>query len=375
PPPPPVDEAAPMEPVPAEPMPMEAAPAAPAEMPAPAEAPVAEEGDAAPAPQISGHVEAAYHVNLSEPEAEVPIFLRSYDGSSGNSFYFHAAHLAINHSFTDQVSATIEIDAGNDAFLSSGALFDVQEAYATYMAPFGLSLTAGKFATYEGIELIEGPPNPTITRGFLFGLAEPFWHVGAKAHYAIGDVADIGVGLVNGWDVLVDNNDGKTIIFRIGVTPVEQFWAGLSGTYGPEVADDPTAIPPVEGEDKRFSLDLTGAAIPTEMITLNFQANFGSEENAAVNGDDASWFGFGVQPVLAFDEASVGARFEFFSDGDGARTGIEDLSVWNLTLTPGYTFDEALTFRAEYRLDSASEDVFNGEGQQHTVALGAHYVF
>ena len=48
--------------------------------------------------------------------------------------------------------------------------------------PGDLTLTGGKFVTYEGIEVIEGPVNPTLTRGFLFGLAEAIGHVGFKVH-------------------------------------------------------------------------------------------------------------------------------------------------------------------------------------------------
>jgi hypothetical protein len=387
--------AAPQEPM-GQQMPMEPVEAPPTAAPAAAEA--LDAHAKSPGPEIGGHVEAAYHLNLSRPETEDPVVLRSYDFFGGNTFMLHAAHLAIKHSFTDQVSAVIELGGGSDAATNNytlnapgnlNSVFDLQEAYATWATPVGLSITAGKFVTYEGIEVIEGPMNPTITRGFLFGLAEPFWHIGAKAHYAIEEIADIGVGVVNGWDQWVDNNDSKTFIFRIGVTPVEEFWAGLSGTVGAER--------PESNDDVRLSLDLTGGVKAGDMLTINFQANYGQEAGAVTlasgEADDASWFGFGLQPVLTLDEFSLGARFEYFMDNGGSRTatGITeasgdpaDLSVWNLTLTPGYTVDEALQIRAEYRLDSASEDIFaedfstaepDAESMQHTIAVAVAYMF
>jgi hypothetical protein len=340
----------------------------------------------APAPRVSGHLEAAYHLNLSQPEAEDPVLLRSYDEFGGNSFLLHAAHLALEHSFSDQVSAVIEIDGGTDAVVNGGlGWFDVQEAYATWALPFGLSFTGGKFVTYMGIEVIEGPVNPTITRGFLYGLAEPFTHVGAKAHYAIGELADVGVGVVNGWDQMIDNNDAKTFIWRVGVTPVDEFWAGLSGSYGAERDDS--------NNDRRFTIDLTGGVQPLEMLTINFQALYGSEPDIPIDsgdpavpspGDiDGSWWGVGLQPVLTVDAFSAGLRFEYFADDGGSRTGTfsqdpnnpTDVSVWNLTVTPGYTVDEALQLRAEYRLDKASENIFYGESTQHTVAAAVAYMF
>ena len=105
-------------------------------------------------------------------------------------------------------------------------------------------------------------------------------------------------------------------------------------------------------------------------MTINFQANYGSEPKAiivvpdpmtgelveTVIPDTSTWYGFGIQPVLALDGFSLGARFEYFHDDDGARTTVPDSNWMNFTITPGYTVDK-FTARAEYRLDTISEDV------------------
>ncbi len=122
-----------------------------------------------------------------------------------------------------------------------------------------MTFTAGKFATYEGIEVIDGWLNPTITRGFLYYLAEPVTHVGAKLHYPT-PMFDIGAGVVNGWDTnngifyTGDNNPMKTVLWRAAVTPSPIFWAAFSGAYGVEKAG--------ADSDPRLSLDLTGAVTP-----------------------------------------------------------------------------------------------------------------
>jgi long-subunit fatty acid transport protein len=78
---------------------------------------------------------------------------------------------------------------------------------------------------------------------------------------------------------------------------------------------------------------------------------------------------------------SVGARFEWFKDTKGSRTGVpNDPSYINFTITPGYTFDGALTVRAEFRYDTCSEAALGvptkaPEKNQSTIAIGAHYVF
>jgi hypothetical protein len=362
-------------------------------------APPAPEPPKYPITTISGFVEAAWHLSLDDSSVPGTLFTRAYD--TANGFQLHSAHLQLKHQATEHVMGQIEFEAGSDAAVNNftiapggagpmqrvgtgfGAqLFDVLEAFASYSAE-GFTLTAGKFVTYEGIEVVPGPSDPTITRGFLYFLAEPVTHVGAKLHYATGPV-DIGVGLVNGWDTngvfyTSDNNNQKTAIFRVGVTPVPQFWAAASGTYGVEGTNANT--------NPRLSLDLTGAVIPTDMITINFQGNLGSEKGVGhdpggltwADGPvaDASWFGFGVQPVVKFGAAAVGARFEYFKDTKGSRTAVaNDPSYINFTITPGYTFDGAFTLRGEFRYDSCTEPVLIGASKnQSTVAVSAHYMF
>ncbi|HEX9297229.1 MAG TPA: outer membrane beta-barrel protein [Polyangiaceae bacterium] len=352
-------------------------------------APAAPAAPAKPPTVISGHIEGAYHRTFGSPDYSKALLTRAYD--TANGFQLHAAHVQLKHQATEHVTGVIEFDAGSDAAVNnftitplpaagSGAqLFDVQEAYASY-SNYGVTFTAGKFVTYEGIEVVEGPSNPTITRGFLYYLAEPVTHVGAKLHYATGPV-DVGIGLVNGWDTngrfyTADNNDMKTGIFRVGITPVPQFFAAVSGTYGVEVGGATT--------NPRMSLDLTGAVIPTDMITINFQANMGNEKavglpDAAGNATDASWYGFGLQPVLKVDAITVGARYEYFKDKNGSRSlALNSPAYQNFTITPGYTFDGAFTLRAELRHDIATEEILGVDGNkknQTTFAIGAHYVF
>jgi len=332
-----------------------------------------------PQTTIQGGVEGMYSRILGAPHnGDTAAPTRAYDSSNG--FTLNQASLFVKHQLNENVYAQIRFDAGANAGVNAfkaGTLFDVREAFAVATG-YGLTFTAGKFTTYEGIEVVDGWLNPTLTRGFLYFLAEPVTHVGAKLHYT-ADALDIGVGVVNGWDTnnnvfaTGDNNPQKTLIWRLAYTTAP-FWAAFSGTYGVEK--------PGLDHDPRLSLDLTGAAVINPMFAINFQGNYGTEKNSDVldGTKSAHWVGFGIQPMVHVDAASVGARFEYFSDKGLSRTGsfvnpvdmmgvpangLDKVNLWNFSITPGYTIASALLMRAEFRVDGASEPVlWNGKKTQ-----------
>ncbi len=308
----------------------------------------------AQAPVITGHVEATYNYYFGDTTVNM---LRSYDARS-NQILLNNAHIALNGSPSEKLSYTAEVDFGTDAGVH-GLLnqtgggpsigVDLQEAYMTYSFSDKFKFTGGKFGTFEGIEVIEGPVNPTISRGYMYGLAEAYCHVGAYFTFVASDKVDIKLGVVNGWDLLIDNNKDKTIIGRFGVNLGDPLAFGISGSWGVEQL--------APSDDARASLDLTGVTKVIKGVALNFQVNYGAE---TIDTIDATWVGFGIQPVISLsDNFDLGTRIEYFSDSDGIRTGtlITDFNTLNVTLVPTFKWD-GFTFRVEYRLDSASDEIY-----------------
>ena len=308
-------------------------------------------------PTISGFVNVSANVNFNDG---VVSELRAYDGAA-DTFLLNTAHVAITGSPSDGVDYVIELDIGNDAVVTSGDDdFDVQEAYITYkLGDSGCSLKMGKFATYMGIEVIESPDNPVISRGFLYGLAESFTHTGIVLEHTFSDKLDVAVGVVNGWDVSV--NDGmQTLVAKVGITPNENFGVSislLSGADGNNGAD-------------LFSWDVTGSAQLGEKVSLNFQVNSGEDDDPTLGG---KWSGFALEPVFTItDTFSLGARFEVFDDKDGVRAGGAGDKYTNFTVAPTFKLSESLTLRAEVRIDTADKGTpFEGgvEDSQTTLAL------
>ena len=331
-----------------EPAPAPAAAPAPAPAPAPP-APAAAETSTLLAPVISGFVDVTYNYNLSDPAGGITPF-HSYTAPH-NSFLLNAAHLALSGE-GEQLRYAVEVDLGTDAAVNSGDDdVDLQEAYVSYVSSSGVGFLVGKFVTFSGIEVIESGSNPTISRGFLFGLAEAFTHVGAVATYQVSPSLDLALGVINGWDLVVDNNDAKMLVAKLGYS-TDGASVTVSGYAGPDQAGD---------EDNwRLSGDVTGM-VALGAVELWGQVNAGSEEGTALDGDTGRWIGFGLQPVWrASSRFSLGGRAELFSDGDGARTGV-DQTLFNLTVTPAFLVAPGLVVRGEVRVDVSNEDVFVDE--------------
>jgi len=357
----------------------DASPPAPAPV-TPAPAPVADPPPAAPAapaavakpPAISGFVDTTYNYNFNRPASGVNgTFFYS---ARHNNFALNAAHVAITGEVDPGLSYTIDIDGGTDAVVNTSNFnpmgtdtykLDVQEAYGMYKHD-KVGLRVGKFATFNGIEVIESGSNPTASRGYLYGFAEPVTNTGVEVFYQATDKVDVHLGVVNGWDVIADNNRGKTILAKVGIIPNADSLVTISAYAGPEQTNN--------DDNWRETIDVT-ALVKFGALDLNLQANFGREDKASAveAGSDAVWYGAGIQPLFhASDKLTVGGRVELFKDNDGARTGAKRQLV-NITVTPGYLISPHLLVRADARIDISDDDVLfldsNGEGKKNQIVV------
>src|SRR5436190_19576904 len=115
---------------------------------------------------------------------------------------------------------------------------NIEEAYISYLAPAGkgLQIDAGVFVTPAGAEVIEAKDNANYSRGLLFALGIPYYHSGVRFTYAAGDKVSIMAGLTNGWNNVVDNNSGKTVISAVTLKPTGKITIIENYLFGPEQA-------------------------------------------------------------------------------------------------------------------------------------------
>jgi hypothetical protein len=321
-------------------------------------------------PAFTGFVDSTYNYNLNRPQSGTNGYYSFMN--QANTFAVNNAQFEINGSPKGDAAITYmaKINFGTDATSESStnrgvatntSNMDVEEAWGAYVDPTShVGLKVGKFVTYEGIEVIESNGDPTITRGLLFSLAEPFTTTGVLATYQATPIVDIAFGVVNGWDELTASNSGKTIVAKMGINYGDPLTLTISGLYGPEQTGD--------ASDKRGSVDLTGISKVIPHVDINFQVNFGWETNAIPANDDptkvSKWFGVSFQPLAHIgDKVTIGARIELFDDQDGARTGVKQ-HLSSFSIAPGYQLTPHFLLRGEARLDASTEPSYEDQTGQ-----------
>lgn len=312
-------------------------------------------------PKFTGYVTGSYSKDLNDPVSGNNSAYNYYGGKEA-SFLLNAAHLTVNGGDSAGATYTIDLDGGADGTHNGATLngqtgwaFDIQQAFVA--VPLGKSpvgLQAGKFYTSEGIEVLNSGVNPTVTRGLLFGQSEPVAHTGAILTLKANDQISLAAGGVNGWDNWATSPaDGIPMAYgKVGLGFGNPFSGTVSAYYGA-----------YSGRNNLLSLDLTGVTKVVADLDLNIQANFLSKAKGGDTAEDGSAkdavsFGFGVQPLYHMGAAQVGVRYEFLSTDKGVAKAV---TVNSISVAPGYKLTQNSLLRVEYRIDFASEKVFESD--------------
>ncbi len=353
--------------------------------------------------KIGGMVVTSYMYDFNKPDSDI-VSLRAFD-KDHNSFSLDLFQLQVSKDPGEsgvgfvtkvnfgKVAERMAADWDGDGTVGNVAeeqnSIELEEAYITFNPPGApdFQLKAGKFVTLLGAEVIESPLNFNVSRSLAFAFAIPFTHTGVLTSYKFSDMVSLTGGVVNGWDNVIDSNDGKSFLGNLTIIPAEQFTLALNGVYGPEQAN--------RGGSKRGVADVVATIKPVENLTVSLNYDFGSETGILANDDTAYWNAF--SGIVAYDMPDLlvvpigfALRGEFFDDSAGTRLappagGYQN--VWEVTATGKVVLAEGLMFRAEYRYDSAHHPQFERElvGQppdgsqfrddQHTIAAELSYVF
>jgi hypothetical protein len=362
--------------------------------------------------KICGSVDVSYQYNFNRPESQFNS-LRAYD-KFHNSFNANYAEVNFERLPNNPGEAGFRIDLGYGAdTLFSAArvatnvpqdrIVDLQQAYIEYIAPVGNGITidAGKFVTWAGYEVVESVDNINASRSFLFTYAIPVSHTGIRATYPVfKDKWKVGLGIVNGWDNIQDENMAKTALFLSDWKPTSWFQWIVTGTVGDEsfsderaafaAATSPATLTNPDGGDfdgtfddptapgakslalgklfnsrdssPRFLVDTSLIFTPWEKWTFAINADYGTEnsgDESATNDPTHTWWGVAGYAKWQFaSKWYLALRGEIFDEDGASRTGTSQ-TLYSGTVTLNYNFTEASAVRFEYRHDGSNDKSFN----------------
>jgi len=211
----------------------------------------------------------------------------------------------------------------------------------------GIALSVGRFDTPFGYERHDAALNLTATISELQRFGRPQSMTGAMVAVQPTPWLDVTAWLVNRWenetteDPPEDNNAAKSVGGRIGFTPIQGtslLNLGIGGFWGPEQDDN--------NGNARWIVDADLSWSPIPGLTLAAEVLHGGESGVsfrrrgfpfaapAVNDATVTWSAlYLVTHDDLLDWLGVSARYAWFDDNDGARTGVAQV-LQSFTLAP-----------------------------------------
>jgi len=324
--------------------------------------------------EIYGLVDGYYLWAFNEESPQ----LRNFD-IQHNAFTLNYIEIALAKPASETSRGGFRVDFGAgetanlvNAFEPGGTdyLKYVQQAYVSYLAPVGKGLTIdfGKFVTPAGAEVIESKDNFNYSRGLLFALAIPYYHMGARLAYPITDKVGVTGFIVNGWNDVRDNNSAKTVGASVAVKPNDRLAITQNYMVGAEQPDN--------NDDVRHLFDTVVSYTLTDKVSLLGNYDYGRDR---VAGEAVDWTGVAMYlKSPPTENLALVPRFEVLWDSKAFATGTPQ-TVKEFTLTGEYKL-KGLVSRLEYRTDFSDEPFFTTDDNglrkhQTTLTFGILYAF
>ena len=150
--------------------------------------------------------------------------------------------------------------------------------------------------------------------GNQFIYLENFTNTGLGVDFKFGPKVDAQLRIINGWDVVVDNNSALSFMGRLGLTPSPAVTIGLLGFVGAEQADN--------NDNLRYGFEGLGTFKVGSKTTIVAQFDYGAEQGLLADPDaNATWWGGGLWFVQDLSSTlNLALRGDYVDDKNGVRT-------------------------------------------------------
>lgn len=334
---------------------------------------------------LSGYVDINYQYNFNKPES-------NRNGGRIFDLYHNQFTLGLVQTMfiytKGRLTGVADLTFGPNAdlgnFGNEGTAKIIKQAYLSYAFSDNVALTVGQYGTHIGYELIDAPLNFNYSLSHLFGNG-PFYHTGAKLDFTLSEKAGFMIGVVNGWDAMIDYNEKKSITAQFSLTPSDRFDLYLNWIGGDEYAGV-SAFGETEGSFASL-FDLATSYQASDAFLVGLNAAYGSFKtgaNTTAPGNpwskDATWWGAALYLNHYVSESfGWGFRGEHFSDPDGVRYN-GPLEVTALTLTGNIKFAGGnFMIKPECRIDFSKDSFFEDSNGMITkdsqATIGAAFIY
>lgn len=313
----------------------------------------------APAFKLSGSADVYYKYNLNRNNTDN----KTSFTNSHNSFELGMVSLKVEHAFK---KGSIVADLGfgrraaefsyNDNPTETHSMaMAIKQLYVGYQLTDKIKVSLGSFGTHVGYELVDAYLNRNYSMSYMFSYG-PFFSTGVKADFTLSSSLTAMVGVFNPTDLKsVTLNNHKYIGAQLGFAPAETP-VKLYLNY-------------LEGKDtfniQNHQVDAVATYQVNKVLGLGYNGTYSTYKDTQIkDGADntANWWGSALYINCDFTDAfGLTLRGEYFSDKKGLKVfgGMPDGgSVVAGTLSFNYRVGN-LTIVPEFRLDKASENIFN----------------
>ena len=303
-----------------------------------------------PATTFAGSADAYYKYDFSGIDNSLTSFTNFH-----NSFELGMASLEASHKM-GKAAVFVDLGFGRRAaqftYNDDSATFMIKQIFFSYEFSDKFKVIVGSFGTHVGYELLDAVDNKNYSMSYAFTYG-PFFNTGVKAQYISGKVSFM-AGVSNPTDFKTTIEAGssqKTFVGQVAFLgdTGSAYFNVTSGSSNPS------------SDENKTQFDFVGTKKISDTFSLGFNGTYAITNNDFDSTLDGEWFSFVGYANLALNETlSLAYRLEYF-DAKEATASLGLLagrSVVGNTLSLNYKVGN-LTIIPEFRLDTASEDIFS----------------
>ena len=299
---------------------------------------------------INGFVDGYYAWNGNDPPSHESFFPGA--GSTGKRANEISLNLAALEIVRDAAPLGFHLSlvAGNGADVIHAAESEgfrhLYQASVIYKVNAKLTVEGGIFPSHIGFESFYSKDNWNYMRSWP-GELSPFYQTGVHAAYQFDSHWSGEVHLLNGWQLIKDNNEAKAIGGKVAYTN-SRLTASFNTFDGPEL--------PHDNAHWRHFGDLIAVYKVTPKLSLGGSLDRGHQQ--LPGGAAANWLGVAAYGRYALDERhAVAVRGSLFNDPDNALSGTAQ-KLTEGTITYEFHPLPSLIVKLEGRRDHSTAPVF-----------------